>query len=210
MLHSPSDSGRAAAEQLIRRVYRAAYAADIAEFLPLLLELQGRDSAVAVLGMRPARVGQPLFLEHYLDRPIEQEIAAHAGRPVARSDVVEIGNLAAAMPGVSAPLFLVMAAALAASDHRWLAFTATPQVERLVVRLNYAPLVLHTVDATRLGADAGCWGSYYATGPRVMGCDLAAALARGAELPRVQALLAAYAPAIEHIARQLRNHGSAV
>jgi hypothetical protein len=208
-LHLPVGEARAAAEALIRRVYQDTYAARISEFLPLLLELRGKGDAAAVLGMRPARAGEPLYLEHYLERPIEQEIAARTGRPVLRGDIVEIGNLAASAPGLSAPLFLVMAAALAAAGYRWLAFTATPHVEKMVAKMNYAPLSLCDVDVGRLGERARQWGSYYATRPRVMCCDLVAALQSGGELPRIAALLALHAPAIECIARQLRTGGTA-
>lgn len=207
-LHTHSSPARAEAEALIRSVYAAIYAAQVSEFLPLLLESRGRKGSMAVLGMRPARRGEPLYLEHYLDRPIEQEIAARSGRPVLREDIVEIGNLAANAGGLSTPLFLVMAAALAAADYRWLAFTATPQVERIVARMNYAPLTLREVDTGRLGERARQWGSYYATRPRVMCCDLADALRHGAELAPVAALLHQYGPTIDCIAASLRAYRS--
>lgn len=208
-LHPPHSPTRTDAEALIRRVYRDTYAAEVDEFLPLLLELRGKGSAAAVLGMRPARGDEPFYLEHYLERPIEQVIATCTGRPVLRGDIVEIGNLAASAPGLSAPLFLVMAAALAAAGYRWLAFTATPHVERSIAKMNYAPLSLCDVDAGRLGERARQWGSYYATRPRVMCCELVAALQSGSELPRVAGLLALHAPAVECIARQLRARGIA-
>lgn len=122
---------------------------------------------------------------------------------------MEIGNLAASAPGLSAPLFLAMAAALAAADYRWLAFTATPQVERAVARLNYAPLLLCDVDVAQLGDRARQWGSYYATQPRVMCCDLPEALRRGNERPAVAALLQVHAPAVACIAEQLRAQRAA-
>lgn len=207
-LHTCSSQARAGAEALIRASYRSAYGARVSEFLPFLLELRHDDAVAAVLGMRPARRDEHLFLEQYLDRPIEQEIAAATGRPVLRGDIVEIGNLAAAARGLSVPLFLVMAAALAAADYRWLAFTATPQVERIVAKMNYAPLCLRPVDPARivelLGGRAAQWGTYYETRPRVMCCDLATALHAGSQLSRVAGLLQAYGPAIERVARQLR------
>jgi hypothetical protein len=196
------------AEALIRSVYRSAYEADVEVFLPLLLELRGAGSA-AVLGMCPARLDEALYLEHYLDRPVEQEIAARIGRSVVRGDIVEIGNLAAATAGLSGPLFLIMAAALAAADYRWLTFTATPQVEKAVARLNYRPLSLRAVDTSRLGDRAERWGSYYATQPRVMCCELTEALRRGKQLPAVASLLEACAATIARIASELRAYRAA-
>lgn len=203
-LHPPHGTVRVAAETLVRNVYQATYGARVPEFLPLLLELHGASSGLAVLGMRLAQPHENLYLEHYLESPIEQEIAVRMGRPVARGDIVEIGNLAASSAGLSAPLFLVMAAALSAAQYRWLAFTATPQVERIVARLNYAPLLLCDVDVERLGERAQQWGRYYESRPRVMCCDLVSALRAASSLSWVSNLLKTYAGASEKVAQQLQ------
>src|SRR6187402_194533 len=49
---------------------------------------------LAVLGYRSAE-GGPLFLESYLDRPVEQAVSAAFGMDLTRADIVEIGCLAA-------------------------------------------------------------------------------------------------------------------
>jgi hypothetical protein len=176
-LHGPASSGRPALESFIRQVYDATYGARISAFLPLLLELRNDSGGRAVLGIRPARSRQQLFLEQYLDRPIEQEIAAAANCPVGRDGIVEIGNLAADQRGASQHLFTVLAAVLAAANFRWMVFTATPQVEKLIERLHYSPKALRRVDPARLGPQIKDWGRYYDTNPRVVYCDLAGAMA---------------------------------
>jgi hypothetical protein len=89
-------------------------------------------SSAARLGMRPAASAPELFLEQYLDRPVEQEIAARANCPVGRDGIVEICNLAADQRGASRHLFVLLTAVLAAASYRWIVFTATPQVEKLI------------------------------------------------------------------------------
>lgn len=205
-LHAPHSAERAPLEQFIESTYQRVYGAQLTEFMPLLLEMRNGDACQAALGMRPATMATPLFLETYLDQPIEQVIAGRVGRPVARGDVVEIGNLAAATRGASPLLFLITAAALEAARYRWLAFTATAQVEKLVTRLQYTPLLLSDVDPTRLGERVHSWGSYYATQPRVMCCPLPEALDASRTNPAIAATLAAHAPMIAALAQQFSDY----
>ncbi|MET0380132.1 MAG: thermostable hemolysin [Spongiibacteraceae bacterium] len=211
-LHAPHSAERAPLERFIQSAYQRVYGAQLSEFMPLLLELRNAGGCQAALGMRPATimrpgaVATPLFLENYLDQPVEQVIAGRVGRPVARGDVVEIGNLAAATRGASPLLFLITAAALEAARYRWLTFTATAQVEKLVTRLQYAPLLLSDVDPARLGERVHSWGSYYETLPRVMCCPLPEALDAGRTNPVIAATLAAHAPTIAALAQQLGDY----
>src|SRR5690606_23573252 len=160
----------------------------------------------AVLGMRPGAMGVPMFLEHYLDQPVEQIIAGRVGTPVARSGIVEIGNLASARRGASPLLFLIVAAALDAAGYRWLAFTATPQVEKLVTRLQYQPLTLSGVDPARLGDAITHWGSYYEARPEVMCVPLAGALRAARQSATIETALNSHAGIIHALAQRLREY----
>lgn len=53
----------------------------------------GAAATKAALGYRRAEA-QAMFLETYLDRPIEAELSEIFGRPIPRRNIVEIGNLA--------------------------------------------------------------------------------------------------------------------
>ena len=81
--------------EFAKRLYRRHYGARIC---PSYLNWRTVNAAggipLAVLGYRAAGDG-PLFLETYLDEPIETAATRHLGVGVSRDDIVEIGCLAA-------------------------------------------------------------------------------------------------------------------
>ena len=83
------------------------------------------DGRRAVLGFRYADQA-PLFLEHYLERPVEQLLAARLKRPVDRSRLVEVGNLAVTTAGGGRWLITALTAYLSATGSEWALFTIGP------------------------------------------------------------------------------------
>lgn len=166
------DPARASLEAFISRSFHAAHGAILSHFCDTLLGC--RDSGgqwIAALGYSLAQDG-PLFLEQYLDEPLEHAIGARAGHPVARGEIVEVGNLAAAHPGAARALIVSMTRLLHGQGLHWVAFTATASLLNSFTRLRLKPGVLAAADPLRL-ADAGrCWGSYYDAQPQVMFGDI--------------------------------------
>ena len=107
------------------------YGARIEAFLPCLVNLGIDGRHGAVVGLRPAR-DATLLLEQYFEAPIEQAISLAFHTPVSRDQVVEVGNLEAAVPGSVALLFGILAAILHDAGMRWVVCTATPRV-RLIL-----------------------------------------------------------------------------
>lgn len=95
----PYDPRRPAFEAFIQQRFRLAHGADIRHFMPQLFGVSQADGELcAVAGVRLAR-SEALFLEHYLDHPIEALVCAAAGQPVERRAIAEVGNLAASDNG---------------------------------------------------------------------------------------------------------------
>ncbi|WP_374582380.1 thermostable hemolysin [Pseudoduganella sp.] len=164
--------GRDQLEAFIADSFRASYGAEVSHFCDMLLGV--RDEAgrwVAALGYTPAALG-PLFLEHYLDAPVEQAIGAHARSPVERSAVVEVGNLAALHPGAARALIISTTQLLNSLGLRWVVFTATVSLLNSFSRLRLQPHVLAPADPARLPDGGQRWGSYYDTQPKVMFGDI--------------------------------------
>jgi hypothetical protein len=111
---------------------------------------------------------QVLFLEQYLDCPIERAIAAALGRPVARPGIVEVGNLAAVSAGMARVLIPQLARYLHRLGYKWVAFTATRALRNSFQRLGLRPLSLTRADPRRLRDGAAAWGTYYDNDPVVM------------------------------------------
>jgi hypothetical protein len=158
---------RARAEAFISDIFQRHYDAELSSFAPnlMLLEKNGRIAAVA--GWRCAGT-ERLFLENYLDAPIETAVSRLAGRPVDRQRIVEVGNLAAEVRGGSVEVMVTLAAHLDRLGFEWVVFTATSELIGMLRRLGLPPLALASADPERLGTDARLWGSYYATHPVVV------------------------------------------
>ncbi len=154
-------------EAYISNKYESVHKAVLTEFLPLLLTMETEGEVDAVVGLSLGG-RQAMFLEQYLDGPIEQKIAYFEKRPVDRNSIVEIGNLAIANRGTGLLMFIVVAMMMSEAGYNWMAFTATQQVSRLIHRLGFEPRILADANSGSLVENAECWGSYYDQNPRVM------------------------------------------
>ena len=166
---------RAQAEAFIGDIFRRHYGATVRSFAPNLMLLEDNERITAAAGWRCAGEDR-LFLETYLDEPIEAAVARLAGQPVKREAIVEVGNLAADRPGGSVDVILNLARHLDRLGYEWVAFTATSELIGIFRRLGLPPLALAPADPERLGADAADWGSYYDSRPIVVAGRIALAL----------------------------------
>ena len=159
---------RDAFEHFIATCFGRVHGARVTHFLPHLLGVRDRlDRWQAAAGYAAAD-GQSLFLEQYLDEPIEGAIAGALGRPVARSSVVEVGNLSAVSAGMTRALIPQLARHLQRLGYTWVAFTATRALRNSFQRLGLNPLPLVRADPARLSDGGASWGTYYDNDPVVM------------------------------------------
>jgi hypothetical protein len=166
---------RATLERFIAARFRGAHGAHVAHYCRSLVGLRdpaGRWRAAA--GFSAAAEGA-LFLEQYLDAPVEDVLHAATGESLRREEVVEVGNLAAA-PGMGRLLIPAIGAYLHRHGYRWVVFTATRELRNAFRRLGLEPLALAPASAARLGAAAAQWGRYYDHDPQVMGGRIASCL----------------------------------
>jgi len=166
------DPGRKRLERHIHHCYARTYGADIQQFLPTLVGLEAPDGCVlGAMGLRPAAC-EPLFLEQYLDAPVEQVLAERLGAPVRREALVELGNLAAGSPGAARTLIVGLSAYLRGARLEWVVLTAVPSVRNAFRRMNLFLIDLAAADGTRLGPEQARWGSYYVQRPAVVACNV--------------------------------------
>jgi hypothetical protein len=168
---------REEAEAFIRKVFFRHYGAQVSTFAPNLMLLEQDRRIVAAAGWRSA-AASPLFLERYLDLPVERAMAHLAERPVQRERIVEVGNLATQKNGSSIPVILALAEHLDRLGHEWVVFTATSELVGIFSKLGLPLLALGPAEPTRLGAAAKQWGSYYDTRPVVVAGRIRLALDR--------------------------------
>ena len=162
---------RARTESFVARRFLEVHGARISEFMPELLTLSGNDGCMlAAVGFRSAAEGA-LFLEHYLDLPVESAIARNADpvRPWPRREaIVEIGNLASVDRRASRKLFQALAGLLDARRFDWAVFTGCTSLHRMFRTLGIETVELGRALQSRLPAGQQTWGGYYEDDPRVV------------------------------------------
>jgi hypothetical protein len=202
--YASGSPGRVALESYVGQQFLRAYDARVTEFLPDLLSMECQGSFSAAAGIRPARDAE-LFVERYLDDPVQDVLSELIGSRLSRYGIVEIGNLAATHRGATLLFFVIQAAILSAARYDWAIFAATRQVRKIVDKLQFVTFDLGTADPARLGPEAASWGSYYDTDPRVVVADVAATMQnlRRSALPA--AVMAFFAKSIDDVALSLRT-----
>jgi hypothetical protein len=159
---------RAAVSEFIRAKFLKDHGAHLHRLMPALFSLRRPgDEIVAAFGLREAR-HEPLFMECYLDEPVETRIARLSGRDVARDRIIEVGNLAAA-PGGARAMIAALTKHLYESRTEWVTFTGVLALRHAFRRLGLRPLSIAAATPDRLSeAERALWGRYFESRPIVM------------------------------------------
>lgn len=149
--------------ELIGRKYREVFGASAWPCFTDWIRAEGVPCAA--LGYRRASSGS-LFLEAYLERPVDEVVSAALGRPVARDAIVEIGNFAADNAIAMVELWGRAANDLGGNGEIAVA-TLTAPLRRMFARIGLPIMPVAKADPARLENASAEWGSYYATDPLV-------------------------------------------
>jgi hypothetical protein len=168
-------AGRSELEAYVRAAFLAKHGAVVRTFMPTLLAFRDRAAALrGVVGVRGAHQ-ERLYLEQYLDRPVEDALAAALAAQgitsVPRARIAEVGNLAGNNCRAAVRMVAHVPAYLMAHGYEWIVFTATDAVRQILAGFG-APLVeLARANGSSVAAASDEWGRYYETDPRVYaGC----------------------------------------
>jgi len=178
---------RVLAEQFISQRFAESFGSRVESFMPRLFSLHNQDGDICgAFGLRSAN--RKLFLEQYLDLPIEKAIAARLGNPVERQCIVEVGHFSGTFPGAVRAMICLLTERLYREGYTWVTFTGTSSLRNAFARMGLAPLDIQAADAERLPADErAAWGSYYEHAPHVLVGNIKegySALVKRAELVR--------------------------
>lgn len=150
--------------ELVRRRFQETHGAQVNPAYGQILHVSRNGAAQAALGYRRAG-SEALFLERYLDCPIEDCLSAALGRPIRRDSVIEIGNLAADDAFAMVSLWGSAANDLGAACEVAVA-TLTAPLRSMFARMSVPLHVLARATAERVHEPAA-WGRYYDSDPRV-------------------------------------------
>lgn len=158
---------------LIRENYYQAYHASLPRCMPWLLGMYDANGYLqAACGVQMASQGS-LYLEQYLDAPVETTLSLQLALPVSRNAIVEIGNFAARDGASARIMYAALCQLLNQYHYSWIVFTGTKKIRNTFYRLNLHPILLMPADPTRLGNAALEWGDYYQHDPQIMAGELA-------------------------------------
>lgn len=120
---------------------------------------------LAVLGYRAAAQG-PLFLESYLDQPIEILLSEQFDSPIDRRDIVEIGCLAA-LPSAALVRLWHSSANHLSAQYKVAVATLTQPLRMAFSRVGMPFVEIAEAVREQAPRTGECWGDYYDLNPMV-------------------------------------------
>lgn len=156
-------------EQFIHDVFAQTYGANVQHFMPELVALRDETGElVAAFGLRKA-ANSPLFLEQYLDAPIETVMSNRFGKTINRSQITEIGNLAVANPRNAGVLIAHVIQHSLDIGIEWAVATAHHSLQNGLIKGGRDVFALQAADPERIEPiERATWGSYYKHLPQVV------------------------------------------
>ena len=195
-LHLPFKPSRNEVEKFVWEGFKKHYQAQIQHYLPNLISVSEKRKIAAVLGFRSARI-QPLFVEQYLDKSIENKFS---GELIERCEIGEIGNLYGINNLLTRQLLVITIMAMSNAGIKKLVFSATPQVKAMINRLSVKTTYIGNAAAEKIGSQIESWGDYYFTAPEVLAISTQSAIEIIEESSYLKKFTARYQSTIESLA----------
>lgn len=160
---------RSEVEHFIAAVFKQTYGANVTQFMPTLVALRDENGVLmAAFGLRSA-AEEPLFLEQYLDIPIEQLLTEQLGKLITRNEITCIGNLAVSNPRNAGVLIAHIIQHSLNIGIEWCVATAHHSLQNGLIKAGRDVYPVHIADKARLPeAEQAIWGSYYDKLPQVI------------------------------------------
>lgn len=156
-------------EQFVHDVFAKTYGADVQQFMPELVSLRDEHGdLVAAFGLRKA-TNSALFLERYLDAPVETVLSQRFNKPITRTAITEIGNLAVANPRHAGILIAHVIGHSLDIGVEWAVATAHHTLQNGLIKGGRDVYALQAADKNRLSTvEQKTWGTYYDNAPQVV------------------------------------------
>lgn len=163
---SKGDLSRKDVECFISKGFAKTYSAKVSITMPWLLTIKD-EKYKAALGIRSAK--HSLFIEQYLSEPIEKIIERNnTDSVINRDDIAEIGHLYSNGKRFTLPLLLVTAVSLFCNDYKYMVFSGTEHVLKLIEKTGVNCSFIAEATKEKLTSPQDNWGTYYETNPKVV------------------------------------------
>ena len=174
-LHKSSDlsTSHAAAIDMIQTQYRKHFSCQLQHSLPYSLSQLDHEQhqILACTGYQPASEGA-LFLEQYLDGPVEDSLQRLTNDHVSREHIVEIGGFAVGHKRHALPFMLLLAPTLADLGFKTVVCTVTRPMQSCLRKLGIVSTLVADADPARVDTSNNAWGTYYDLKPVVLAGDI--------------------------------------
>jgi hypothetical protein len=168
-ISTPDSPDRQELEYFIRSMFKRVHNAEIIHFMPKLMSVKDMNgNLLAACGLRHADQEQ-LFLETYLDAPVDMLLSQHHNTSIPRTAILEVGNLAVAEPAHVRSLLASISVYLHTTQSEWAVFTGISTLRNSLAKLNMSLLPLGEASISRIPEhERTAWGTYYNERPQVM------------------------------------------
>ena len=155
-------------EAFISSSYKQVFNAKLKNYLPNLVAATSvNDEIQAAFGYCDAG-RKSLFLESYLDKPIETLLSQRLGCPIKRQKIVEVGNLSITRNTNSVKIMRDIASHLQSFGYEWIVCTATRYLRMLFIKSGSRPIAIAQASQSKVNQDGTDWGNYYATPTEIL------------------------------------------
>lgn len=155
-------------ENFISSTYKSIFNARLKTFLPdLVAATTANDEIRAAFGYCDA-TQDSLFLESYLDSPVETVLSQRVGYTVQRHHIVEVGNLSITKSVDSVKIMRDIAGYLQGLGYEWIVCTATRYLKLLFLKSGTKPISIAKAHISKVTNDGTDWGNYYVTAPEIL------------------------------------------
>ncbi len=162
-------------EDYIYRSFKKKYSANVKYSFPYVLTLNYKKRICAAAGIRLAESG-PLFLERYLQYPVEQETGMCFKTAVRRESIVELSNIISVWRGNNKLLLMLLIDLLHKVNREWLLLLSNREVEDALKKINFTTIRLSDISAKILNGEKEQWGSYFNDNSRIILCHVPSTL----------------------------------
>lgn len=159
---------RQAIESYISQRFSQQYDATLTHFFDNLISVSTPKHCIGAIGVNNMAKHSHCFVEHYLDKPVEQILSACLGETITRSRLLEVGNLATSHPQSTWVLFVYVAFLMKHSGHDWAIITANSGVRFWLKQFNVTCVELGEATEQALPTSDQQWGRYYDEKPIVL------------------------------------------
>lgn len=167
--YGKSDPGRRAVEQQIQNAYEKSFDAHVSHFIPTLVSAGIANTPPHLNFGLCCAADQTLFLENYLQAPVEQVLSSTIRSQISRECIAEIGNLSFSHTENLQQDLMSIANYCQQQGYRYVVCTATRALRLLFLRAGMKPVLLGQATQIKAPKDGSHWGDYYETAPQIIG-----------------------------------------